>query len=162
MSNIPWWKGAHGEWYVVAQAALFGLVLVGPRSMPGWPAWILPYALLGSIVGLIAMLAGGLGFVAGIAKLGTNLTAVPYPKDQGKLIETGPYCFVRHPMYSGMILFAFGWAFWSHSWLAIGYAVILFLFFDIKARREEKWLTEKFPGYPAYQARVRKLIPFVY
>jgi protein-S-isoprenylcysteine O-methyltransferase Ste14 len=50
-----------------------------------------------------------------------------------------------------MVFFALGWAFRIHSWLTIGYAIILFAFFDIKARREERWLMEKFPGYPAYR-----------
>jgi protein-S-isoprenylcysteine O-methyltransferase Ste14 len=35
------------------------------------------------------------------------------------------------------------------------------VFFDVKASREERWLAAAFPGYSAYQARVRKLIPFV-
>jgi protein-S-isoprenylcysteine O-methyltransferase Ste14 len=41
-------------------------------------------------------------------------------------------------------------------------AAILFLFFDMKSRREEKWLSNKFENYPAYQQRVRKLVPFIY
>ncbi len=162
MPKTSWWTGAHGEWYVVIQIALAGLVLFGPRTTPGLPHWTSSYALLGSIVGSVAILVGGLGFAAGIFRLGINLAAVPYPKDQGTLIETGPYRLVRHPMYSCLILMALGWSFWIHGWLTIGYALILFVFFDIKARREEKWLTEKFAGYPAYQARVRKLIPYVY
>ncbi len=162
MPKTSWWTGAHGEWYVVIQIALVGLVLFGPRTMSAWPAWASSYALLNSIVGSVAMLIGGMEFAAGVFRLGTNFTAVPYPKDEGTLIGTGPFRFVRHPMYSGMILIALGWSFWVHDWLTIGYTIILFVFFDIKARREEKWLMEKFPGYPAYQARVRKLIPFVY
>jgi protein-S-isoprenylcysteine O-methyltransferase Ste14 len=39
---------------------------------------------------------------------------------------------------------------------------MLFLFLDLKSRREERWLCAKFPDYPAYQRRVRRLIPFVY
>ncbi len=54
------------------------------------------------------------------------------------------------------------WALVVQSWLTLGYVVALFVFLDAKARREEKWLTERFPGYVAYQRRVRKLIPFVY
>jgi len=105
---------------------------------------------------------GGLLAVAGIFGLGANLTALPYPKDEATLVETGPYRLVRHPIYSGVILMAFGWALWVHGWLTIGYAIILFVFFDVKSRREEQWLKGKFPDYAAYQKRVRKLIPFVY
>jgi len=100
--------------------------------------------------------------VAGIFKLGGNLTAVPYPKEQSTLVEKGPYQLVRHPMYSGVIFAAFGWAFWVRGWFTVGYAIILFVFFDVKARREEQWLKEKFSGYVEYQKRVRKLIPFLY
>ncbi len=42
------------------------------------------------------------------------------------------------------------------------YVAALFVLLDVKSRREERWLVEKFPEYPAYQRRVRKLIPFVY
>lgn len=162
MSQTPWWKGARGEWYVVIQFALFALVIFGPRTWPGWPTWTFPWTLLGSIGGGILLLMGGLLTLAGIFRLGANLTAVPYPKEQSTLIETGPYALVRHPIYSGVILMAFGGAFWVHGWLTIGYAVILLVFFDIKSRREEQWLKEKFSGYAAYQKRVHKLIPFIY
>jgi len=59
-------------------------------------------------------------------------------------------------MYSGAILVAFGWALLIHSWLAIGIALVLFVIFDLKSRREETWLKEKFPDYVAYQQTVRK------
>jgi protein-S-isoprenylcysteine O-methyltransferase Ste14 len=65
-------------------------------------------------------------------------------------------------MYSGVILIAFGWALIIHSWLAIGTALVTFVFIDLKSRREEAWLKEKFPGYVAYQQRVRKMVPFIY
>lgn len=100
--------------------------------------------------------------MAGMFRLGANLTPVPYPKDQTTLVETGPYQLVRHPIYSGAIFMAFGWALWVHGWLTLCYAIILLIFFDLKVRREEAWLTEKFSGYGAYQKRVHKLIPFVY
>jgi protein-S-isoprenylcysteine O-methyltransferase Ste14 len=65
-------------------------------------------------------------------------------------------------MYCGVILAAFGWALVSRGWLTLAYAVAGFVFIVFKVRREEKWLVERFPDYPAYQSRVRKLIPFVY
>ncbi len=57
---------------------------------------------------------------------------------------------------------AFGWALVWGNLLTLFYAVILFIFFDIKSRREEKRLADKFPEYSDYQGRVCKLIPFVY
>jgi protein-S-isoprenylcysteine O-methyltransferase Ste14 len=107
-------------------------------------------------------LVGVILFLAGLFKLGANLTPLPYPKEQATLIETGPYKLVRHPVYCGGIIAAFGWAFCIHSWLTIGYAVILFIFLDFKSRREEIWLKERFSNYNDYQKRVRKLIPFIY
>jgi protein-S-isoprenylcysteine O-methyltransferase Ste14 len=72
------------------------------------------------------------------------------------------YRVVRHPMYCGAILAAFGWALLSHGWLTILYAAAAFVFIDVKVRREEKWLLERFPEYEGYQRRVRKFVPFVY
>ena len=162
MAKTPWWKGTHGEWFVVAQVALIMLVFFGPRNIPAWPSWTAPFTWLSSIGGGIILLAGILLLAVAIFRLGSNLTAVPYPIDKGTLIETGPYRLVRHPMYCGGILMAFGWTLCVHSWLTLGYAIIMLVFFDIKSRREEKWLKAKYPGYVAYQKRVRKLIPFVY
>jgi protein-S-isoprenylcysteine O-methyltransferase Ste14 len=160
--KTPWWKGTHGEWFVVAQIALIVLVFFGPRTYPGWPTWTSPFTWLGSIGGGIILLSGILLLAIAIFRLGSNLTPVPYPKDEGTLIETGPYRLVRHPMYCGGILIAFGWSLLVHGWLTLGYAIIMLVFFDFKSRWEEEWLKAKFSGYGEYQKRVRKLIPFVY
>jgi protein-S-isoprenylcysteine O-methyltransferase Ste14 len=162
MGKTPWWKGKHGEWYVVAQIALIVLVFLGPRNIPAWLRWNPSFTWLGSIGGGAILLAGVFLLTAAMFRLGSNLTAVPYPKDEGMLIETGPYRLVRHPMYCGGILISLGWALWVHSWLTLGYVMVLFVFFDIKSRCEEHWLKAKFSDYAAYQKRVRKLIPFVY
>jgi protein-S-isoprenylcysteine O-methyltransferase Ste14 len=162
MAKTPWWKGTHGEWFVIAQIALIVLVFFGPRNILTWTSWTPPYTWLGSIGGGVILLAGILLLAVAIFRLGSNLTPVPYPKDEGTLIETGPYRFVRHPMYCGGILIAFGWGLLVHGWLTLGYAIIMLLFFDVKSRREEQWLKVKFSDYGEYQKRVRKLIPFVY
>ena len=161
-SQNPWWKGKHGEWYVVAQMGLFFMVFFGPLYWWGWPTWPSPASILAAVVGSVILLSGSLLFISGILRLGANLTALPYPKPESTLIVTGPYRIVRHPMYSGAILAAFGWALLIHSWLAIVIALVLFILFDLKSRREEAWLKEKFPDYVAYQQRVRKLVPLIY
>jgi protein-S-isoprenylcysteine O-methyltransferase Ste14 len=65
-------------------------------------------------------------------------------------------------MYAGSLLAAAGWALVRHGWLTLAYTALLFVLFDLKARREEKWLLETYPDYAEYQRRVRRLIPFVY
>ncbi len=133
----------------------------GEHSQPTW-GWPFPASKLALVVGSFFLLSGSLLFISVILRLGANFSALPYPKPEATLIETGPYRMVRHPMYSGVILIAFGWAFVMHSWLAIGTALVIFIFIDFKTRREETWLKEKFPGYAAYQHRVRKLVPLIY
>lgn len=158
----PWWRNTRGEWYVIAQFALFALLLFGPRATAGLPRWsgsaVGPLRWVGAALGV-----AGLALVAwGIVSLGRNLTAVPHPKADAQLTRSGAYRLVRHPIYSGIIIAGGGWALWQSSWLVVGYAAVLFLFFDVKSRREERWLLAKFPDYAAYRGRVRKLLPFVY
>ncbi len=77
-------------------------------------------------------------------------------------MKSGPFAIVRHPIYSGLILGSAGFALMVSGWLTWVYAGALFLVLDVKSRREERWLAERFPDYPAYQRRVRKLLPFIY
>ena len=158
----PWWRGRRGEWYVVAQVGLFALVALGPHSWPGAPPWPPALSTGVRVVGALAIVAGAALAATALLRLGSRLSALPYPKDGADLVVTGPYRIVRNPIYSGLILAAFGWGLWVNGLLTLIYALLLFAFFDVKSRLEERWLAEKFPGYADYQRRVRKLIPWVY
>jgi protein-S-isoprenylcysteine O-methyltransferase Ste14 len=158
----PRWRGTRGEWYVVAQLALIALVFFGPRTLPDLPAWPAGVARISRYAGGALALAGLSLLLAGLLRLGPNLTPLPYPKPDATLIQTGPYRLVRHPMYAGGLVLAYGWALAVHGWLTLGYATVLLIFLDIKSAREERWLAEKFPDYANYQRHVRKLIPFIY
>ena len=158
--KAPWWKAQRGEWYVVAQGILFVLIVWAPRNVPDlrWP-------LSGASSMIVSALFLALGAVLSIAAafhLGSNLTPLPHPKDDASFVASGPYRVVRHPMYGGVILLAFGWTFHVEGLLTLAYAALTVLFFDIKTRREEAWLMRRFPEYAAYRRRVRKLIPFIY
>jgi protein-S-isoprenylcysteine O-methyltransferase Ste14 len=155
-----WWRGKRGEWYVVAQLALIAVVFFGPRTLGILPEWPRALAATATFVGMVLMAAGVALLLASLPRLGSNLTPLPHPKRGGVLVQTGPYGIVRHPMYSGGIALAYGWAFVVHGWLTIVYATALMIFLDFKATREEQWLATTYPEYPAYQQRVRKLIPF--
>jgi len=138
------------------------MLAFGPRTSRGVPAWSAPYTWIGTVGGGMLLGAGILLAAAGAICLGKNLTPLPSPRENATLIITGAYRIVRHPIYSGITLIAFGWGMWLNSWLTVGYSLLLFLFFDIKSRHEERLLAIKFPEYDAYRKRVRKLIPFIY
>lgn len=159
MSGADWLRNERGEWYVAAQAGLMAAVLAAPmldgRASASWSDATVVTGGLFVIVGLAFMVLGSVG-------LGRNLSPFPKPKDTSSLVETGVFAIVRHPIYTGISLCAVGWSWVNHSIAAFVAALVLLAFFDIKARREERWLQAKFSGYEAYRARVKKLIPFVY
>jgi protein-S-isoprenylcysteine O-methyltransferase Ste14 len=157
-----WWRGERGEWYVVIQFFLILLVIFGPRSFNSMPCWFSSPGRSASYAGAALLLSGFILALAGTINLGRNLTPLPSPKRDAILVQSGAYRLVRHPIYSGILLMAFGWSFAIHSIPTLFYAALLFGFFDLKSRREEIWLVQKFPEYTDYQRRVRKLIPLVY
>ncbi len=160
--GAPWWKGTRGEWYVVAQVVIFGLILVGPRSVRGLPTWTAPCATIARVIGAALMVAGATLSIWGTLTLGTSLSVLPYPKEGARLVESGPYRLVRNPIYSGLILGSFGLALVLRSWLGLAYALALLILFDLKTRREELWLCERYPAYADYRKRVKKLLPWIW
>ncbi|WP_017717596.1 methyltransferase family protein [Kamptonema formosum] len=159
-----WRNNRRGEYWVVLQGALLlGFVLL-PVCRPAQLRLDIDSQLWYVIWGATAILGlGALTLIGkGLLDLGQNLTPLPHPKEDGKLVQTGTYRIVRHPLYSGIILAAFSWAIFQLSLSHLIAAVLMFAFLDAKARREETWLTEKYPEYSDYQNRVKKLIPWLY
>jgi len=91
-----------------------------------------------------------------------NFTVQPIPKDEAKLIMTGPYRFTRHPMYGALLLAMLGIAISMDSWLGYTVWIILLINLYIKLRFEEKLLLEKFSEYKEYMKRTKKLLPFLW
>lgn len=151
--------GPRGEGWVALQG--IGLIGAGLAGLLG-PAWGDPWRAAGLVVGAGLIVLGAVGAVLGVVGLRENLTAVPRPVEGGRLIESGVYGLVRHPIYTGIITAALGWGLATASPAALLVAVLLGGLFDLKARREEAWLLAAYPAYAAYRARVRKLVPFLY
>ncbi|MGV7211992.1 methyltransferase family protein [Bradyrhizobium sp. UFLA05-112] len=96
-----------------------------------------------------------------------NSFAAPVVKLQTKraqhVVSTGPYAYVRHPMYSGMVLFFLGVPLLVGSWWGVAMAPLFLVLFAIRIRIEERTLTEGLPGYADYALRVRpRLLPGVW
>jgi len=93
--------------------------------------------------------------------LGNNWSSEIAIQKHHALVERGPYAYLRHPMYSGILLMLLGAAvyFGRYAWLVLFFSCLLGLY--LKSRREERLLMRAFPDYPNYQRRTKALIPFV-
>ncbi|NWJ90859.1 isoprenylcysteine carboxylmethyltransferase family protein [Marine Group I thaumarchaeote] len=139
-------------WFVFIPIDIFHLKLLAPPQ----------YSI--SILGGAASL---LGYGIMITALYQNEFATPVVRDQSdrghELRDTGLYGLVRHPFYTGFILFCLGMALWLQSYAALiaGLLPITALIGRIYA--EEKILQETLPGYKEYMSRTRyRIIPFVW
>jgi protein-S-isoprenylcysteine O-methyltransferase Ste14 len=93
--------------------------------------------------------------------LGRNWGMPMTQRAEPELITSGPYRFVRHPIYSGILAGVLGTAL-ANNLIGLIIVAILGCYFYYSATVEERNLTATFPtAYPAYQARTKMLIPFV-
>lgn len=151
-------KPGHGGWrrfpWVPAQHVLSGLIVVLPLATQAarTPIWV--FALGMSLFSL----GGALG-IWSVAAMGKNRAASPEPVPGGELVASGPYQWVRHPMYLGLGLSLAGWVCLMGSlvgmWLLIPMAGILMG----KARVEETHMLNRHPSYGAYSARTGRFLP---
>jgi protein-S-isoprenylcysteine O-methyltransferase Ste14 len=152
--------GSRGQGWVAIQVVLT-ILLVG-LGLSDAGAWPLPMAIVSAIAGIVLLVAGGALTARAIRDLGRNLTAVPHPREGSVLVRQGAFGLVRHPIYGGQVIMALGWGLALASPAGLLMAVLLGVFFDLKTRREEAWLSERYADYPAYAASTRRLIPWLY
>lgn len=98
--------------------------------------------------------------VAGLINLGTAASPLPTPNASGSLRVDGLYRFVRHPIYSGLFVWAISVAALSGSIPVAVCAALLIGWVSVKARWEEHRLREHYPDYADYAARTPRYIPF--
>ncbi|MCB1724425.1 MAG: isoprenylcysteine carboxylmethyltransferase family protein [Chromatiaceae bacterium] len=107
---------------------------------------------LGVIVGLYTLAHNKLG----------NFGIYPEPIPDACLITTGPYRWVRHPMYTSLLLFMLGIALYRDAWPNyIGFGLLCAAVFG-KMQREEVHLHAKFADYSDYVQRTHRLLPRIY
>jgi protein-S-isoprenylcysteine O-methyltransferase Ste14 len=109
----------------------------------------------------VALLAAGLGFsVWARVHLGRNWSGIVTLKDKHELIRSGPYAWVRHPIYTGLLLGFVGSAIARDEWRGVLAVVIVHVALWRKLRLEERWMVETFgDAYRRYRAEVPALIP---
>ena len=141
------------------QVVLFGAIAVSGAAGPAWGGWP---AAVGIAIGGVLIGCGAILSLRGLLDLRENLTPFPRPLEGARLVESGAYRLVRHPIYGGLVLGALGWGLVRASPLTLAGALLLAGFFDLKSRREEIWLSESYADYPAYRSRTRRLLPWIY
>jgi protein-S-isoprenylcysteine O-methyltransferase Ste14 len=138
---------------VLAQGILLALMAALPRRAH-WPV-----SRAVRRVGYLGMAAGGCVAAAGAASLDRGLTALPLPNDRAELRTGGLYRWVRHPIYSGLLIGAAARAATSgNSWALVTFVALAGLLTG-KTSFEERHLRARFPGYAGYAARTPRLIP---
>lgn len=151
----------NGIGFVLVQAILLGMLFFGPVRLNASEVCGVQNESL-QWLGYAIFIVGSSIAIRAAFHLGKNLTPLPKPKDNAELVQTGLYGWVRHPIYFGVIVLALGWGLIQQTLLVWIYVLALIIFFDIKSRKEERWLVERFSTYADYQGRVRKLIPWIY
>jgi protein-S-isoprenylcysteine O-methyltransferase Ste14 len=139
------------------------LLLVHGRQLP-YPLnlRVIPHAALIAWAGALLCMAGLAVAVWARVILGRNWSGVVTLKKGHELVERGPYRFVRHPIYTGILTMFFATALVQGHVAGFAGVLLTFASFWIKLGREEKLMLQQFPErYAAYQHRAKRIIPFV-
>lgn len=164
--SVPWRRRAWGMRLAILAAVLVFARLrrhAGGGSVVPINHWLALHAgVAGQWLG-VGLVLLGFGFALWArAHLGRNW-GIPMSLRQGhELVTSGPYAYVRHPIYTGIMLAMIG------SALAVGLIWVVlfalaFAYFLVSARTEEEMMLAQFPeSYPAYRRRTKMLLPLVF
>jgi protein-S-isoprenylcysteine O-methyltransferase Ste14 len=143
------------SWLLVALQLGLIVVLLGAARWPASPRpWPLALALLAAAV------------VLGLWALGYNrwgnFNIRPELRTGARLVTAGPYRWIRHPMYTSVLLGVGAFVYADpRAWRIVLFAGLLVVLVA-KAAREEEYLRAAFQDYASYAARTWRLVPFVY
>ena len=90
-----------------------------------------------------------------------NFGIYPEPRAQARLVTSGPYRWVRHPMYSALLLLMIAAAAAHGHLLNVAGVLLVAVAVTAKARHEERYLLQRFAEYGAYRRRTRWFVPHV-
>ncbi len=113
--------------------------------------WLL-ISVAGGVVGIYVLLHNRIG----------NFGVYPEPKDGCCLITTGPYRWIRHPMYLSLFLGMLGIVLYHQNVMNFVGLGLLLLAISGKMIKEEKYLHSQFGDYAEYKQGTKRLLPFVY
>ena len=161
MRGGPWAEKERTQKVImsIASAGFIALlVLPGLDHRFGWSR--VPAA--AAIVGDLLMLLGWLGIFRVFRENSFTSSTIELAADQ-RVISTGPYAIVRHPMYAAALLMLLGIPISLGSWWGVLVVLALLPALIWRLLDEERFLSRNLPGYIAYQGRVRyRLLPRIW
>lgn len=165
-NNVP----ERGSWrgWAIARLGLIVLVIAFYRLPMFSPFWNFAYGLsffYSEAVRITGVFLTALGIAVAVwarLHLGRNWSGRPTMKIGHELVTSGPYRFVRHPIYTGVLTALFGSGLVNGPiWMVV--FILFALLFRWRIRVEEIYMMELFPSeYPAYRTRTKALIPVVW
>lgn len=138
--------------FVFIQFLLFGAYAFDFFQSLEIPKFLATFGMVIAIIGcMIALLT--------VFELKSNLTVFPTPTEKAVLLTQGFFRFSRHPIYTGILMFAFGYALYNYSLYKLFISGLLLIFFYLKSIYEEEQLSQKFKDYKSYQDKVGRFFP---
>jgi protein-S-isoprenylcysteine O-methyltransferase Ste14 len=143
----------------IANVAFIAVIVVPPIDRRlGWSAVPTPVAIAGDV-----LVAFGVWVVFRVFRANTFTSAIIEVDRDQRVISTGPYSIVRHPMYAGAIVMLIGVPLALGSWWGLIAVVPMVLVVAWRLLDEEAFLAKQLAGYTEYCSKVRyRLVPFIW
>ncbi|SEL09989.1 Protein-S-isoprenylcysteine O-methyltransferase Ste14 [Aquimarina amphilecti] len=142
--------------FVLVQFILFFVYVIDVKIVSiGW----LPFI---NRIGLFTFVLGVLIVFISLLQLNKNLSPFPTPKLNSKLVKTGLYKFIRHPIYAGILCVVFGYGLYIGSFFKLIIATTIYMLFYFKTKYEEEKLQEFFEEYKVYKATTGRFFPRIF
>lgn len=147
-------------WFVIL---ILGIMLPGFDYRFGWSsAWLRPVPVWLIVAGQAAVVAGN-WMVFRVMKANSFAASVIQVEAEQRVISSGPYAIVRHPMYSGMLVMMLATPLALGSFVALPVFALMIPVLAFRLTYEEKVLRRDLPSYAEYCERTRfRIVPFVW
>lgn len=142
--------------WVVVQLILLGALGASVMWRAGPPLFPFSTATAGQLLLSVGLVIA----VAAFVSLRRAVKLSPYPRPDARLVETGIYRYLRHPMYTAAVVCSSGLVLVVPRVGVVAAAVAVTVFYLAKARFEESLLLARYPGYADYRARTLGVLLF--